>query len=584
MSIPSTLIVVVGAVIYLGFYFTYGRGLQKHVVKADSKRKTPSVKLTDGVDYVPANKYVLFGHHFASIAGAAPIVGPAIAMAWGWLPCLLWVWLANVFIGAVHDYLALMASVRYDGKSIQWISGKVMEKRTGYMFQLFVYFTMVMVLSAFAAIIASTFIGSPKAATAAMILIVDAVICGWLMYKVKLDFKLCTIIGLIFMAIGIFSVMQFNLEVALTYHQWLIVLLIYIIIAAALPVWTLLQPRDYLNSYLLYVGLALGSVALIIAFKSMGTPAYTAWSAPTVAGKLAPFWPCVPLVIGCGALSGFHAIVGSGTTSKQLDNEINGLAIGYGGMFTEGFLSTIVIASIACFGVAAFGTVAEELTAAGISLEQFGTAGYFNENYIRAIGPLGGAVGIFSASYGKALEAALHIPYEWGRTFAALWVSSFALTTLDTSNRLARFTWMELMEPIKDKTPKAHKFLANRWFASAILAVIAVYLAWTGDWLKLWPAFAGYNQLLAAIALMTSSIWITKVMGVTGKYKYATIIPALFLWVTVTVAFIWWLVVVRSTIILDVIMLVGLGLNFILFYDYIIALERLPPKEKLTVA
>ena len=583
MAIPGTLIIIVGAIIYLVFYFTYGKGLQKHVVKIDSKRKTPAVKLTDGIDYVPANKYVLFGHHFASIAGAAPIVGPAIAMAWGWLPCLLWVWIANAFIGAVHDYLALMASVRYDGKSIQWISGRIMEKRTGYVFQLFVYFTMVMVLSAFASIIANTFIGSPKAATAAMILIVVAVICGWLMYKVKLDFKLCTVIALTILVVGIFCVMQFNLELVLTYHQWLIFLLIYIIIAAALPVWTLLQPRDYLNSYILYVGLALGGIGLIIAFKSMGTPAYTAWSAPTVAGKFAPFWPCVPLVIGCGALSGFHAIVGSGTTSKQLDNEINALAIGYGGMFTEGFLSTIVIASIACFGVAAFGTVADELTTMGISLEQLGTAGYFNANYIRAAGSLGGPVGMFSASYGKALEAALHIPYEWGRTFAALWVSSFALTTLDTSNRLARFTWMELIEPIKDRTPKAHKFLVNRWFASAILAVIAIYLAWTGNWKALWPAFAGYNQLLASIALMTSSIWITKILGVAGKYKYATIIPALFLWITVTAAFIWWLVVVRSTIILDIIMLVGLGLNLILFYDYIVALKRPGAEEKAVV-
>jgi carbon starvation protein len=582
MAIPSTLIILVGAIIYLVLYFTYGRGLQKHVVRADAERKTPAVRLTDGVDYVPTNKYILFGHHFASIAGAAPIVGPAIAIAWGWLPCLLWVWFANVFIGAVHDYLALMSSVRYDGKSIQWISGRVMEKRTGYVFQLFVYFTMLMVLSAFASIIANTFIASPEAATAAIILMVTALLCGWLMYKVKLNFKLCTVIGLILLVFGIFLGMKFPL--ALTYHQWMIFLLVYIVVAASLPVWTLLQPRDYLNSFILYAGLALGGIGLIIAFKSMGTPLYTAWSAPTVEGRLAPFWPCVPLVIGCGALSGFHAIVGSGTTSKQLDNEINALAIGYGGMFTEGFLSTIVIASIACFGFAALGTVAEELAIAGISLEQLKTTSYFNANYLAAIRPLGGPVGIFSASYGKALESSLHIPYKWGSMFAALWVSSFALTTLDTSNRLARFTWMELIEPIKDKTPRAHKVLVNRWFASAALAVIAIYLAWTGDWSRLWPAFAGYNQLLASIALMTSSIWITKVLGVVGKYKYATIIPALFLWVTVTVAFIWWLVVVHSTLILNIIMLAGLGLNSVLFYDYIVALKRPAYEEKMEVA
>jgi carbon starvation protein len=562
----SFVIILIAAAIYLIAYFFYGKGLENRVIKANKELQTPAVKLCDNVDYCPANRYVLFGHHFASIAGTGPILGPAMAMAWGWLPGLLWVWLGNIFLGATHDYLAMMASVRYDGKSIQWVSGRVMSKRTSYTFGLFIWFTMVLIIAAFTSVVASMFVSTPQAATSTMSLILVAVLIGFLMYKTRVGFRASTVLGVILLIATIFIGYAFPLK--LSYNQWNIVLFFYIILASALPVWCLLQPRDYLNSFLLYAGLALGFVALIFTFSPFDFPSFTLFSANVVGsgrGIASPFLPAVPLVIACGALSGFHSIVGSGTTSKQLSNEMDGLMVGYGGMLTEGFLATVVISSIAIFGTAVIAGRAGDIESAGYMVSSLlSDPVYLGENYLGVINLLGGAPAFFSMCYAFVLENFARIPYEFGMIFATLWVCSFAITSLDTATRLARFAWQELLEPVKGLS-----ILKNRWIASIIPAFFGVALAYTGSYSQLWPAFAGMNQLLASIALMTSAVWVTKYLRAEKRYVYLTVVPAIFLWFLVTAAVMWYLLYVRPiTWGVEIILSIGLALNFVLLYDF----------------
>ena len=573
----TTVLVIAGLVIYLVMYFTYGKTLENKIIRADKHVKPPSVRLGDGVDYVPANKWVLFGHHFASIAGAGPIVGPAIAMAWGWLPSLIWIWVGNVFIGAVHDYLSLMASVRHDGKSVQWIAGKIMRKRTGIVFEWFVLFVLILVVAAFGSIIGNMFKADPRLPSAFLFLIVAALIMGQLLYKTKIPFNISTLIGvgmLIFtLWLGAKIPISLSADPTMNYKLWLVVMGVYIIIASSIPVWVLLQPRDYLNSFLLVAGLLIGGVAFLIGFTEIQMPAYTMWSAPVISGKPSPFWPLVPLIIACGSLSGFHALVASGTSSKQLDNESNGLLVGYGTMFTEGFLSTIVVCAIGGFGFAVLG---EEVTA---TLQASPTA--FGTGYIAAVGKAGGPAGFFSSAFGYGVNAILGLPTSAMTLLAGMWVSSFALTTLDTTNRLARYTVAELAEPLKDKSPAAYAFFSNRWIASLIPAVIGLWLAWTGQWTLLWPAFSGANQMLASIALITGAVWVTRFLRSSRGYQLAVTIPALFLWLTVSLALVWYLVYAVPTFKGAAVFVIGgmtvvmLVLNVMLLIDYF-AISKTP--------
>ncbi len=567
----TAIVIIAAFLLYFLMFNFYGKRIERNVVRADEKRETPAHRLYDGVDYVPANKFVLFGHHFASIAGAAPIVGPAIAIAWGWLPALLWVWLGNIFIGAVHDYLSLMASVRYDGHSIQYISGKLMSRKTGYIFELFVFLALILVIAAFSSIIGNIFVKIPQASTASAFFIIAAIVTGWLIYRSPLSFPVATVIGLCLLALSIY--LGTTLPLSLPYRTWLIFLWAYIIVASSLPVWVLLQPRDYLNSFLLWTGLLVGGVSLIIVMENLHIPIFTRFNAPVIAHTPSPFWPTVPLIVACGSLSGFHSLVASGTTSKQLDKEIDGLFVGFGAMFTEGFLSTIVIVSIAAFGLAVLGDAADQLKDA-IS---------FANGYIDAIGKIGGPIGIFSKSYGLAVSKSLKLPLQLVVVFANLWVVSFALTTLDTTNRLGRFAWTEILEPLKNRSYRLYSFLTNKWIASLLVATFGIWMAWGGTWKVIWPAFGGTNQMLASIALMTISVWITKHLSLPWKRALYVTIPAFFLWVTVLSALVWFLVAAlpsyyrqnpTQSYVIGAIVVVEIILNILLMLEYVRATRR----------
>lgn len=550
----SALIVLGAAAFYVFFYFTYGKSLERNVVKADGSTPTPAVRLRDNVDYIPANKFVLFGHHFASIAGAGPILGPAIAVVWGWLPALLWVLLGNLFIGSVHDYLSLMASVRYDGKSIQYVSGKLMGVSSKYIFEVYVYFTMILVIAAFMGVFAKL-ATNPKILTASTLFMVAAVIEGQLLYKTKLPFWLSSVIGVILTLLSILIGFVWPFINVPNINTLYVLQFIYIIMAAALPVWWLLQPRDYLNSYILWGGVILGTIAAVFASsRGFSWPAFTSFSANVVHAKVpSPFWPTVPLVIACGALSGFHSIVGSGTSSKQLDNELSGLFVGYGGMFMEGMLSTIVITSIGLFGVSVIQGLGDKIMAVNpaFDVSKITDPAFLANNGTAIINLVdaskksivGGALGLFTKSFGQMLTA-VKVPLDIGITFGGLWASAFVLTTLDTTNRLARYAFQELVEPIKKVSKPLHAFLADRWVASILAAAIGFFLIAKGGnaYNALWAGFAGANQLLASIAMLTAATWVKNVQKARGGVLAAVLIPAFFLWITVFVALIWFLV------------------------------------------
>jgi carbon starvation protein len=584
----TTIIGIIGFILYVGLYFTYGKKIERDVVRASDEIDAPSKRLYDGIDYVPAHRMVLFGHHFASIAGAGPIVGPALAMCWGWLPALAWVWLGNIFIGAVHDYLALMASMRYDGKSIQFVATDLISKRTGTAFYWIVFFLLVLVVAAFGTVISSMFVKTPEIAGASIFVTIAAIILGYLIYQMKMNLPIATVIGIILMAIAIW--LGTIVPVSLSFEAWLVILFIYIIIAAAIPVNILLQPRDYLNSWLLYFGIAVGFAAAFFTFHGIEIPAYSTFSPNLIGGKPTPFWPAIPLIIACGSLSGFHSLVASGTSSKQISKESDGLFIGYGSMFTEGFLSTIVICGIAGFGFTALknghaAQVAADAAKAAASGAAF-TAPVFAltlDNWGALFTKTSEALKLSQANlvvqtYADMVAASFlsFIPTKIVKILAGLWISAFALTTLDTTNRIARYCLVEMLAPVKDTMKGIYSVLTNRWIASLVPAAIGIYLAWSKQFTIVWPSFGAANQLIAAIALMTGAAYVSKKLK--SNFAIMAVVPAYLLWITVTCAIIWFMIVVMPANIakapgqgwtVQVIMGIMLLLNFLFIFDFI---------------
>lgn len=517
----TTLIALFAIVLYVIFYFTFGKNLRDNLLKSGSAPKAPSERLKDGVDYVPTNKYVLFGHHFASIAGAGPITGPAIAVAWGWLPGLLWIWFGNVFLGAIHDYLALAASVRYDGRSMQFVAQDLMGKKAGRTFGWFIMFLCILIVAAFGDIVAGQFAADGRVFFSFVFFCVAAVIAGFAMYRSKLGLGWGSLVGLVLIIVAFYFGSM--LPVKWSKDVYFLIIFVYIVIASTLPVNLLLQPRDYLSSFFLYFGLLTGGIAAFTSFKAMDSvPLFTSFSARVIGGQPSPFWPTVPLVIACGALSGFHSLVASGTSSKQLAKEPDALFVGYGAMLVEGFLSTLVVISIAAFGAAALGD------------KIFATP----------------AIPRFVQSFSKMVSTQLpFLPMNFMTLFAGVWVSTFALTTLDTTNRLGRYIVQEMALPMKDKNPGAYNFFNNKWVAAIVFAFVGIFLARSGGYNVLWPAFSGANQLLASIVMLTVAVWVKKKLD--PRYTLTVLIPAIFLWITVTVALIWYEIVIIPTFFVD---------------------------------
>lgn len=509
----AVLLIISIAILVVGYIF-YGGWLSKKW-GVDPNKVTPAHTMEDGVDYVPAKAPVLMGHHFSSIAGAGPINGPIQAAVFGWVPVALWVLIGGIFFGGVHDFGALFASVRNKGKSI----GTVIEDSIGLkakrLFLIFAYLTLLLVVAAFASIVANTFkatflengavdiaASSANASTAmiSIFFIVLAIFFGFFVYRRNAPLGVSTIIGVALIAVAMVVGLKWH-PLYLSYETWMIICGIYILVASVTPVWILLQPRDYLSSFLLYGMMILAVVGIVGCHPSIDTmPAFTGFKdtlAPT-GSSIGYLFPALFVTIACGAISGFHSLVGSGTTAKQLNREQDAQPIAYGGMLIESALAIISLCAVA----------------------------YIWKDYAdgTTVVPTAVFAGGLSAMLGELFgSGAQSITYS----LLILAVSAFCLTSLDTATRLARYMFQEFwVKPGED--PKnltgARKVLTNPYVATAITVVIGIALGMTG-YAKIWALFGAANQLLAALGLLAVAAWLGKI----GRNNKMFIIPMVFM-------------------------------------------------------
>jgi carbon starvation protein len=489
-------LILIAFVMYVIAYKLYGSFLSKKFDVTD-KTETPSHTMYDGVDYVPAKAPVLLGHHFASIAGAGPIVGPVIAAGFGWIPVYLWVVFGAIFIGGVHDYSSIVASIRHQSKSIGYIIQSYIGVSGKKLFLVFAWATLILVIAVFTIIVADTFRHIPSAGTSSILFMFLAVIFGIAIYRLKVPLWIATTIGVILLFLSIPAGNMFPIQ--LSTLTWQLILFGYIFVASTVPVWILLQPRDYLNSFFLYALMISGMVGIFFAAPSINIPAFNSFSLD----KVGYLFPALFVTVACGAISGFHSIVGSGTTAKQLNKESDGKIIGYGGMLIEGMLAVLSLIAVASM---------------------------VNKEFIDIL-TTKGPVPAFSLGVARFINAipVLNISIPLAETFTALAVSAFALTSLDTATRLARFMLQEYFES-KEKSAKP-LLISNRFVATGITVAFGAALTFSGKTMSIWPVFGSANQLLAALALLALTVWVANLK----KGYLFILIPMIFMFaVTLT--------------------------------------------------
>ncbi|MFQ6082422.1 MAG: carbon starvation protein A [Candidatus Aminicenantia bacterium] len=495
-------------------YKVYGSYIEKKIIQPDDSQPIPAKEFFDGVDYAPAKVPLLFGHHFSSIAGAGPIVGPLIGVLYfGWVGAILWVALGSIFIGAVHDYTSLMASVRNKGRSIADISERVLGYRAKVIFSIFLWLALLLVVAIFAVVASQTLVSQPEIVIPTFGLIFIAMLFGWIVYQKGVNVIMGTILALLalFLLLYIGELFPVKIPVSIlgisNVTFWFYILLIYSLFASSLPVWFLLQPRDYISTWILFLGLGLGYLGLIFAHPNINAPAFVSFFS-----EKGPLWPMLFVLIACGAISGFHSLVAGGTTSKQLSKESKGKLIGYGAMITEAALAGLVI-----------------LIASGALIwDPSGAKTQFGYQYLMTTvekGGGGGPIIAFATGFGKFISAVPGFTLTAGLFLGMIMLNAFVLTTLDTSTRLSRFILAELLG--KKISP-----FQNRWFGSAITIVFAGLLGATEGYKAIWPVFGASNQLVAALALVVVSAYF---VGIKKPKKY-TLYPAYFMLLTTVAA------------------------------------------------
>jgi carbon starvation protein len=530
--VSAILLLVVGASAFLTGYLVYARFIARRIFQLDPHFVTPAHQFEDGVDFVPTNRHVLFGHHFTSVAGAAPIVGPAIAVIWGWLPAFLWVVLGTVFAGAVHDFAALWISTRHRGESIGTLTQEIVGDRARVLFLLLIFFLLLMVNAVFAVIIANLFLANPGAVLPVWGSLVVALVVGFLIYRTGAGILVPSIAALLILyaLIWIGQYVPFTLPdflgLAPTPAElaaggvadataaaardgqrigWIVILFAYTFVASVLPVWLLLQPRDYVNGHQLFVALGIISLGVLVTNPEVVAPAVNHSLPPD-----APSWfPLLFITIACGAISGFHGLVASGTSSKQLDRETDARYVGYGGMVGEGALAVTSILA----------------TTAGFAL-YVGIDGW-HAHYATWASASSGATEAFVNGVGVLAEG-IGIPHAVATIFAAVVVISFAATTLDTSVRLQRYIIAELGAEYRIRS------VQNRWVATAIAvgscAALALGLDRGAGGMRLWPLFGTTNQLLAGLSLLIVTLYLLRLR----RPAWITALPMAFLLFTTT--------------------------------------------------
>ncbi len=544
----SILLIVIGIILFILAYMSYGAFIAKKL-GIDINRKTPAHEINDGVDYVPAKSPVLLGHHFASIAGAGPILGPIIASTFGWVPVYLWIIIGGIFLGGVHDFTALVASMRHQGKSIGELIENYLGRKGKILFISFAYLTMLLVIAVFCKIVATTFVSVPAVASSSILFILVAVIFGFGIYRRNLPLAPTSIIGVVLLFTCIFIGTKFPLVLYTQFQSeqtttkitelvtsgqiektnspaimakalqeagfddlatdvkkaekttntlWIFILLLYVLIAATTPVWILLQPRDYLNSFLLYALLLGGTIGIFFAKPALQLAEVTHFKT-----NLGYLFPVLFVTVACGAISGFHSLVASGTTAKQINREPDAKIIGYGGMLIESVLAILA------------------LLAAATMLKGTFTTYYQNGDFIT----------IFSQGIGWFMSKIplIGVDHHAAVTFSGLAVSAFALTTLDTCTRLARFAFQEFFD--NKKKEKKSVLVTNRYIGTLVTIILSALVIFSGSSKAIWPIFGSANQLLAALALLAVTVWLNHLK----KPSWFTKIPMIFMYfVTLT--------------------------------------------------
>ena len=512
----AILILIIAVALLACGYIFYGSFLAKQW-GVDPSHETPAHTSYDGKDFVPANPAVLMGHHFSSIAGAGPINGPIQAAVFGWVPVFLWVVIGGIFFGAMHDFGALFASIRHNGGSIGEVIKENMGVRAQRLFTIFALLVLILVIASFTAVVAGTFAsqadslftfgssnvsGTASTATTSLLFIVIAFIFGYFVYRKNAKIGPATIVGII--GIVLITIAGLNIGFNMGRTAWVIFIALYITLASLLPVWMLLQPRDYLSSFLLY-GMMI--VALVGIFgsnmKVVDLPAFTGWTAAN--GSM--LFPTLFITVACGAVSGFHSLIGSGTTSKQLDSEKDAKVIGYGAMIVESALAIIALLAV--------GVV-------------------FKDSYLgggdKFAGPpaifAGGIATMIATMTGSAAEMANPI-YKTTYTLLTLAVSVFALTSLDSGTRLARYMFSELFVPegkTRDDLTGAAKFFSHPLVATGVMVIIGCGMGFM-NLSQIWGVFGAANQLLAGIAMLAVATW----LGNIGKNNKMFFVPMVFM-------------------------------------------------------
>ena len=520
----AALLLVVGVVILIIGYVTYGKWLAEQWGVND-KNVTPAHELEDGNDYVPAKAPVLMGHHFSSIAGAGPINGPIQAAVFGWVPVMLWVLIGGIFFGAVHDFGALFASVRNKGQSIGEVIAASIGTRAKRLFIIFSYLTLILVVAAFASIVANTFkatfdeagvldvaasAANARTAMISILFILVAIVFGIMVYRRNASLLVSTVIGVAVIVLCMFIGYNWH-PLYLSGSTWMIIVGIYIAVASVTPVWILLQPRDYLSSFLLYGMMIIAVVGIVGAHPTLDIPAFTGFVDTAeygVGNSLGSMFPALFVTIACGAISGFHSLVGSGTTAKQLDKESDAKPIAYGGMLIE--------CALALISLCAVGYIWKEYVPGGITTP----TAVFATGISRMCATIPFLAGAQDVIYSMLILA----------------VSAFCLTSLDTATRLARYMfqefWLEPGQTAKDASGfKA--VLCNPYVSTIITVVLGVALGLTGS-AKIWALFGAANQLLAALGLLAVAAWLGKM----GKNNKMFLFPMAFMLVVTIVSLI----------------------------------------------
>ena len=486
---------IVSVVFFLIMYRVYGRFMSK-VYELDNDHKTPAVEINDGVDYCPAHPAVLTGHHFSSIAGAGPIVGPiAAAAVFGWLPAFVWCLIGAALMGGVHDMGAIVASMRHEGKSVGEVVDKWVGRRAKRLFLCFTWLALILVLAVFLQFSADSMAADPAVAFSACLYILLALVFGVSLYKfnVPLWVMTVTMVPIVLGAVWYGSEAQWvQSTFAVSMETWRWVLAGYIFVASVLPVWLLLQPRDYLASYMLYFALAISFVGMVFGAGKFEVvlPAFKGFN-PKEAEYL---WPSLFILVACGAISGFHSLVASGTTSKQIRRETDAKLVGYGSMLLEGILAVIAIGTVMISGKVL----------------------------------AGGPVKTFAAGFGE-FAGLVGINPKVGLSLGFLAINSFLLTTLDTATRLSRYQLQELFNM------KIDRFTATVIGVVAAMALLLVPAGSKAPWEYIWPIFGASNQLVAALALLGIGVWVAK--GLKKRTAFLTV-PMAFMVVTTFAALI----------------------------------------------